>query len=289
MQRKLKKPTTYPKQVKLLKKKNILVEDDALCEDFLAKVNYYRLSGYFLPFINRKKNFCEQSISFEQIQNIYYFDTELRNLLSIIIERVEIFIRSQLAYYNAHHYGADGYMDSQNYNSRHNYKRFTAYIKKSINDNAKSPVIQHHLNEYGGKFPIWVIIEYFTLGTLSFFYTGMKNHDKASIALKLYSTNYQCLSSWLKCLTDLRNRCAHYSRLYYWKYSTVPKLPKSSKVTADHTLFSQLYMLKLMYPEPENWNDDFIKPFHKIYSKYKKHISRTHMGLPYKWKSILKN
>lgn len=46
------------------------------------------------------------------------------------------------------------------------------FFKKS------TPVVRHHMNKYDGHFPIWVIIEYFSLGTLSYFYRGMKNNDK---------------------------------------------------------------------------------------------------------------
>ena len=56
------------------------------------------------------------------------------------------------------------------------------------------------------------------MGMLSYFYRGMKNKDKATIAQSLYGVNYQTLESWLRCMTDLRNRCAHYSRIYYWVF-----------------------------------------------------------------------
>ena len=54
----LKKPTTFNEQVKLLKKKNIIIADEASCINFLAKTNYYRLSGYYLPFIRKETEKC---------------------------------------------------------------------------------------------------------------------------------------------------------------------------------------------------------------------------------------
>ena len=51
---KLKAPTTYEEQIQLLRNKNIIISDVDLCMDFLSKVNYYRLSGYYLPFIKKE-------------------------------------------------------------------------------------------------------------------------------------------------------------------------------------------------------------------------------------------
>ena len=77
---KLKDPTTYDEQVDLLRQKNIKISDEYSCVSFLSKVNYYRLSGYFLPFKNKDEKKCFTPIDFNRIQNIYAFDTELRNL-----------------------------------------------------------------------------------------------------------------------------------------------------------------------------------------------------------------
>ncbi len=283
----VKAPTSYTQQVALIKKKGIDVSDPSACESLLAKINYYRFSGYFLPFINKSTEQCHTSVTFEQIRDIYTFDTELRNLISLTIERIEIFVRSSLSYYNAHHYGAEGYMYSSNFNSGHDHISFVSKINSCINDNRKSLVVQHHQNIYGGHFPIWVIIDFFSLGMLSYFFTDMKNPDKASIASDLYGVNYQTLSSWLRCITDLRNRCAHYSRLYYWIFPAIPKIPATYGFSSDRTLFSQLYMLKLMYPYPDRWNDDFVKPLKKLMSKYNNSVSRKHLGFPYRWKSML--
>lgn len=154
MYKPLKTPTTYKQQVALLKSRGILVSNDSYCEKILSKVNYYRLSGYILPFISKPEEKCIQPISIEQINGIYNFDTELRSLLIPVIEKIEIYLRTQLSYYSAHHFGADGYLDAGNYNRGHDHVKFLGLINKCISDNNKSPVVKHHIAEYGGKFPI---------------------------------------------------------------------------------------------------------------------------------------
>lgn len=288
MYKPLKTPTTFQQQISILQSRNILVSNTVFCETLLSQVNYYRLSGYILPFVHKPDEKCFQTVSIEQLYSIYSFDAELRTLLSSIIEKIEIYLRTQTAYYFAHNYGADGYMDANNYNYKHDHVKFIGLINKTIQENRKSPVVHHHIVEYGGKFPIWVIIDFFTLGMLSHFYTDMKNPDKSHLATSTYRVNYQVLSSWLRCLTDLRNRCAHYSRLYYWIFPAVPKIPTGDSFVADHTLFSQLYMLKHMYPNKDRWNDDLLVPLTKLFLKYKGSIKREHLGFPYRWRSILR-
>lgn len=284
----LKKPTTFEQQAELLQNKNIIIEDKNSCISFLSHVNYYRLSGYYLPFIKKEEEACFIPISFEQIKNIYIFDAELRNLMLRSLEKIEIHIRTHLAYYHAHNYGPEGYMRRSNFNKFHNHEAFLKRVQSCINENKNSLVIKHHKEHYDDHFPIWVIIDYFSMGMLSYFYRGMKNHDKATIAQKLYGVNYQILESWLRCVTDLRNRCAHYSRIYYWIFPALPKMPADINYIPTRRLFAQLYMLKFLYPEPDKWNPEFVHPLEKLIQKYNPYISKKHLDFPYRWKSMLK-
>lgn len=287
MSKNIKSPITYSQQVKLLQSRNVLVSNPSECEAFLSRVNYYRFTGYLLPFLDRSSDCCNPPIEFNRIVQIYVFDAELRNLIVRVIEKIEIYLRTQLAYRSAHQYGALGYMDAQNYNRHHDHVKFLGLVNKVISDNRNNSVVRLHIAGYGDKFPIWVIIDYFSLGMLSKFYSDLPNKDKKHIAQELYGVNYQALSSWLKCLTDLRNKCAHYSRLYYCSFPSLPVLRNNPSFSPDRRLFTQLFMLKLLYPEPSRWNEDFIIPLIRIMDKYRNSICIKHLGFPCRWRSIL--
>ena len=284
----IKKPKTFDQQVAILKSKNIIISDDAEAKAFLNRVNYYRFSGYFLPFQVNGQGPLFSNIEFERLQAIYEFDEQLRNLIAGTVDEIEIHLRSQLSYYHAHKYGEEGYMYAVNYNRKHNHTSFLNRVNSCIKENAGTLVVKHHINKYAGHFPIWVIIEYFSMGMISYFYSDMPNPDKANIARNLYGVNYQVMESWLRCLTDLRNKCAHYSRLYYWIFPALPKMPATEKYVPTRRLFAQLYMLKLMYPNPKRWNQDVLKPLIKLVKKYKPYISMKHLDFPYRWKAMLK-
>ena len=56
----LKKPTTFEEQIKLLEQKGINITKHDTCKDFLSRTNYYRLSGYYLPFIKKDEEKSEE-------------------------------------------------------------------------------------------------------------------------------------------------------------------------------------------------------------------------------------
>ena len=58
---------TYKEQVQLLKDKGIVINNDAEAEQFLSEVNYYKLSGYYLPYVDKTTERVKRSISFNKM------------------------------------------------------------------------------------------------------------------------------------------------------------------------------------------------------------------------------
>jgi len=284
----LKKPTTYEEQVSLLIEKGIVINDYDDCKAFLSRVNYYYFSGFILPFLDRKTDKCILPVTFERLRGLYEFDAELRNLISFIVERIELFLRNKLSYYHAHKYGAEGYLLEDAFGSKHKKERFEKIIQKCISDHKNTAIVKHHQTKYSGHYPIWVIMEFLPVGSLSYFYSDMKNPDKKYIAEESYGVNYQVLESWMRCITDLRNKCAHCSRLYYWVFSAIPKMPRNVEYVQERRLFSQLYMLKMMYPESEKWEAHFFDKFEALVDRYSGVINPVHLGMPDNWRELLK-
>lgn len=162
------------------------------------------------------------------------------------------------------------------------------HINKCISENQNTSIVKHHQEVYDGHFPIWTIIDFFPVGTLSYFFRGMKNTDKTHIANSLYGVNYQTMDSWMRCLTDLRNRCAHYSRVYYWIFPALPKMPVGETYIPTRRVFAQLYMLKYMYPDKDGWNEHFLFPLIQLIEMYSPYISLKHLDFPSNWSTLLK-
>lgn len=274
--------------MQLSRKKGFVVEEDKECIGFLHRANYYRLSAYFIPFKKADGTYCE-NISFRRIEHLYEFDGRMRSLILQCIEEIELFLRTQFSYSMAHKYGALGYLDATNFSEAHNEDKFIKHLNRCIEENKRSLVVRHHQAKYGGQFPLWVIIEYFSIGMLSYYYADLKMVDQKFFAKSLYSTNPACMKSWLRCITDLRNQCAHSSRLYAWIFTAVPKAPKNAKYQSDRKLFSQIMMLKQLYPLKEQWNSKVAVGIETLLEEYSEDISLRHIGFPENWVELLKN
>ncbi len=249
----VKLPATYDEQVEKLKEHGCIVGDETHAKLVLQRINYYRFSAYFLSFQKNNEK-LRKGTTFNNVYRTYLFDSKLRALLFPVIEEIEIYLRVQFSYYHAHQYGTLGYMEAYNYNKKHNHDKFKDKIKKRIEDNKSLLFVEHHINNYNGKFPIWVIIELFTTNDLSLFYNDLAVADQKNIARESFNTIPKKLITWLHCLTILRNYCAHYSRLYYMLFSAIPLAPKDFSYHDMQTpqIFDYILVLKFLYPTLKN-------------------------------------
>lgn len=279
--RKEKKATTYDEQIALLRKHGAVIVDEAFCRRKLSALNYYRFTAYFLPFRQKDGNYLPET-SFHRVYRIYEFDRKLRSLLFSTIEEVEIFLRSKLAYFHGHKYGPYGYMNPEHYSSSHEADKFHETIERAIKNNDKVLFVKHHIEHYDGKFPIWVIVELFTLGMLSRFYADMTTADKKALAKDIYATTAKNISSWLRCITDLRNICAHYGRLYY---RILPAIPAGFDIpdAAKRRLWGALLALRGLYPDRDKWNYAFMPGIEALFDTYHGDIDLYHIAFPEDW------
>ncbi len=87
MVRSVKYPLTYEEQIKRLKDFHKLsIDDDEEALLILKKINYYRLSGYGIGLtLPNDKDKYRQGISLKHLYQLYKFDSEMKNLLSLAV------------------------------------------------------------------------------------------------------------------------------------------------------------------------------------------------------------
>jgi abortive infection bacteriophage resistance protein len=223
----VKKHLTIDEQIELLKIRGCIIEDEELAKNILLDINYYRLTSYFLSFKESEDKYSKGT-SFNKVYRNYLFDRKLRNMLSYVIEHIEVAIKTRIAYYHSLKYGPLGYLDSNNYNNKFDENILQTNLNKYIKRNEKNPIVIHHMTKYEGKFPLWVIIEFFDFSDASKMYSQLDTKLQKEIA-RTFNSNSTCLSSWLYCLTHLRNCCAHYARIYNTIMISMPVTPKNYK------------------------------------------------------------
>ncbi|MDR1452725.1 MAG: Abi family protein [Candidatus Margulisbacteria bacterium] len=283
----MKQPNTYIQQIEKLRSRGCMIPDVDFCKEVLANINYYRLSAYFLPYKTTNDKYLPNT-NFNTIYQIYEFDRKLRALLFLAIEEVEITLRARLAYFHANKYGALGYKDAKNFNIRHRHEKFIERINTVINDNKKVLFVRHHNEKYVGNFPIWVIIELFTFGMLSYFYADLPTANQKIIAREIFQAVPKTLISWLRCCTDLRNICAHSGRLYYRIFTAIPSGLTTVPQDAERRLFGAVMSLQALYLDAQKWNIEIYPALCVLLKEYAQDINLKHIGFSENWEVTLR-
>lgn len=278
--------TTYEEQLAILERRGVIIPDRSVCTQILENVNYYRLMAYFLP-CKQADDTYKPGTDFLKVYRVYEFDRKLRRVLFSALEEVEISLRSRFAYYHAHKYGPIGYLDASNYSVRHNHEKFMEQIQREIDSNRKVLFVKHHLEQYEGVFPIWVISELFTFGMLSRFYSDLPLEDQKHLSKGTYSTTPNTIRSWLRCCSDLRNICAHYGRLYYRIFSAIP-----SGVAGDpeklRRLWGAIHALRGLYLDSEKWNTEVLPAISALIEEYSDVVELYRLAFPPEWERLLR-
>ena len=288
----LKPPMTYDEQIRnLIDKHNLVVADVDRAKEILRTVNYYRLSGYGIGLLNCDTDLYDGTTSIEDLHALYCFDTQLRNIISPVIEFVEVKMRTAIAYHLANKYGSECYRDPQYFRTWYSkikqkdmFADFIDHVDSAIKQQRNKPFVIHHNKEYGGHFPVWVIVEVLSFGSLSTLYSLMKQEDQAAVA-KEFHTKPVYMISWFASFVELRNICAHYSRLYNMPLDSTPKLPPRDTSYSQCRLFSACLALKYITRGNDVWNV-FVRKLKEIISRYPI-ANISYLGFPNDWEEIL--
>lgn len=281
-----KNPATIDEQISILKARGCIINDEAYARDVLKYINYYRLSNYFEPFSVSKHQY-EDDTTFEKIMRIYELDRKLRSVLLAALETIEIALRASISNFHALKYGALGYLNPQTFNRAHNHRNFISRINHLIDANSDRSFVEHYNLKHDGKFPLWVVMELFSFGTLAFFYKDMHETDKKTLAGEYYNCSPNSLDSWIFCLNDLRNYCAHYNRLYGNHFELCPKTPRDFEPDLENNVFGYVIAMKQLYHNKNNWNERVVKPITRLLRKNSDIVRLSDLGFPDKWENLI--
>ena len=225
-----KPPLTFDEQVQHLLDLN-LQGDPAVMRERLASVNYYRLSGYLYPYRDADNKTFLPGTDFDTVWKHYAFDRRLRLLVMDAIERIEIAVRTQLAYHHARIYKEPFAYSSQPISlpglRPTDYHELLTRIRKE-KDDSEDLFVSHFKTKYGDDhtdLPIWMAVEIMSFGTLQHFYRGSSHQVKQEVATHFGMPDV-IFDSWLHALLVVRNICAHHGRLWNRVLGVRPKRPR---------------------------------------------------------------
>lgn len=220
---------TYEDQIRILKNRNLIIDDEQAAIAFLAANNYYNVINAYKDIFIQAGVTPEKYIDgtkFQEIISLYTFDKNLRLIFSEFLIEVERTFKSIISYEFAKTYPNHD-LDYTNINNFdiinepiESSQLATGLYNRLQKENATgNKMIGHYIRHYGGRVPLWVFSNIMSFGTASKFFMCMKEIDKRNVAKNLSHTlhnniQFNDISNSIKILVLLRNKAAHDQRIY---------------------------------------------------------------------------
>lgn len=271
----------YADQLQQLEDRGMQVTDRARALEYLKRIGYYRLSGYWFPFrersapcvlldANGRKPKDTKKVetlvldpfragaTFQHAVELYVFDKKLRLLALDALERIEIALRVDISHtlgkldpfaYLKPEFFHEAFGEKLDKESgltkQHGWLAKHAQLIKRSNEE----FVRHNKAKYGLPLAIWVSCEVWDFGAMSTLFAGMRDAEQNAIAAQYGVNDGRVFASWLRSLNYLRNVCAHHSRLWNRNIVEQPKqlssaeLPWFAQFETDAHARARCYML----------------------------------------------
>jgi abortive infection bacteriophage resistance protein len=223
--------TSIDEHVEILRERGLLIPNELRAKAYLANISYFRLSAYTRPFYrpNQPNHHFREGTTFEDVLKLYVFDRELRLLLLDAIERLEVALRAQMTNTLGEHHGPHGYLQPALFDSRYNHSWLTEKLEKETKAREVETFLAHYRNKYTAapaQPPIWMAVELLTFKEVSTLFAQLRLPADTQRIEHHFGWKYPLLKSWFRSLSDLRNLCAHHSRVWNREFGSRPEMPK---------------------------------------------------------------
>lgn len=224
-----KTPFTIQQQIERLQERGLIISEADNAAHHLSNISYYRLGEYWYSLQEDKENHIfKENAKFKDALALYYFDCELRILLFEVIEKIEISLRTKLIYHLSLEYGPWWFQNFDLFTDSRALVKTLAHLDEEL-ERTKEETIKKHFRKHKDDLrfpPSWKSLEQTSFGSLSKLYGNLKNtlNVKDTIAKEFGAVNHTYLPSWLQSIAQIRNYCAHHSRLWNKNLPCNPKL-----------------------------------------------------------------
>ncbi|MEM7732849.1 MAG: Abi family protein [Pseudomonadota bacterium] len=303
---------TIPQQISLLQSRGLNIEDTDKASEYLQRIGYYRLSAYWHPMRQRsgpKSEIVEDNFvpgtTFQEVTDLYTFDSRLRLVMLDALERIEVSLRTEVALTLGRH-GAKSHREPKTFDRNFNkpirgtgptpHRKWLQKFDDRFN-RSKDAFAEHFRTKYpGDDMPIWIAVELLDFGPLSHLISGMKFADRKNIGDNYGGIHPNHLGSWSHSMSYVRNVCAHHARL--WNKPMVnapalsgPSLPPQLKhvLSTPNSQFRLYavacvlrYMLSFANPRTK-WHERFLSHIKSF--PVSPRLTLSDAGFPYNWET----
>ena len=284
---------TLQQQIDILRQRGLIIVNEAEAVSVLDTISYFRLAGYWrLMEADKQSHIFKPNSHFNQIVSLYHFDEELRLLIFAAIQSIEVTVRARLIRIFSERHGAFWFMDPTLADSSTMHQNNINSLQDELN-RSEDEFILEHFQKYDTPSmpPVWKTLEVASFGTLSKLYANMNDSAaKKAVSRSFGIPKFEYMRNWLRCITVIRNICAHHARLWNTNIVIKPNLPNylpntwicERQVNRDK-LYSHLcyiaYWLNGINP-----SNTFTKDIQALLSKYPV-VDPAAMGFPRGWEN----
>ena len=223
--------TNIDEQIDLLESRGMLLGDREKAREYLLDIGYYRLGFYWHYFESDDQHNFVENTKLETIRKLYYFDFDLKYLLSKYIYRIEVHFRTQLVYLVSNKYKdtPTWFVDKKVVS-----EDMIKFIDKLYNGNEEAfkrnnkPIKNHHAKYINDKYaPAWKTLEFFTFGQINKLFRSLKDDNlKREIAKSYGYLDVASFQNHITAIVNIRNICSHNGILFdYNQPIGVKKIP----------------------------------------------------------------
>jgi abortive infection bacteriophage resistance protein len=221
---------TIEEQIALLKRNKLHIHNDDSVKEVLISVGYFRLNNYMKYFKKDHQFACDTTI--EDVLSLYEFDKFLRISLFDAIADIEVAIKALINNVLACNYGSHWITNTTIFNPR--FYTYHQSLITEITAYCNCPD-EHFIKKYKQYYhepelpPSWMIMEVMSFGKISMIYNSILNTEDRRHVSSYLKTHDNILTSWLHCLTYIRNLCAHHAKILDRVLTIKPAMPSRKK------------------------------------------------------------
>lgn len=286
-------PLTIKEQIELLQKRGLIINPEDNADHFLSHISYYRLGEYWHSMqLDKENHIFKANSKFKDAISLYLFDGELKILLFEVIEKIEISLRTKLIYHLSHEFDPWWFQNFELFTDSKALVKTLSSLEEEL-ERTKEITIKNHYKKHKDDLrfpPAWKSLEQTSFGSLSKLYGNLKNNiaSKDTIAVTFGVVNHTFLPSWLQSIAQIRNYCAHHSRLWNKNLPGNPKLltnppfywvddvPKQNEKLYIHLCIMK-YLLNRIHPE-----NNFTQRLKNLFIEYG-NVDPNALGMKPNW------
>lgn len=222
-------PYSHDDIISILRSRGLRIDDEKRARHILTNVSLTRLYNYLMALtVPGDQHKFKEGASFESAYALYGFDRRLRELIFHEMEKIEISIRTHIAFACNGREKGYWFLNKEHFRTARSHDNILRHIKMEL-ERSDNESIRQFYSRYADEFPpSWVTLEAVSIGTLNTIYKELKDQNIRYRIASYYGLTPEVFSSWVRHLVTIRNSCAHHNRVWNNEPSVKAAIPDST-------------------------------------------------------------